>query len=300
MNNHTARLLALSIALFCSTALASAQWSFAMTDSTASLRGIHNTGGGVIWASGAAGTILRSEDEGYMWQTCSVPPDAAKLDFRAIFGWDANHAEVMASGPGVASRLYETTDGCATWHLLFENPDRDGFWDALTFHGNTGFILGDPVGGRFVLYRSDDLGRHWHRENSPALAAAAAGEGVFAASNSSLVVLSNFQLLFATGGIGGPRVFRVNSSGEWNATKVPMAGGRAERRYFLDRVPRLHPGSRGGWRLCEPRADRRHRGLDLRWRRYMAPGHNLSIRLSFQRRLGPETSSLDCCRSERQ
>jgi photosystem II stability/assembly factor-like uncharacterized protein len=102
---------------------------------------------------------------------------------------------VMSSGQGVESRLYETTDGCATWHLLFENPDRDGFWDALTFRGSGGFILGDPVGGRFVIYRSDDRGRHWHRDNSPGLSAATDGEGVFAASNSAMVLRPDSELL---------------------------------------------------------------------------------------------------------
>src|SRR5581483_7094305 len=165
--------------------------------------------------------------DGYMWQKCSVPADSPKLDFRAVFGWNANHADVLSSGPGAPSRLYETTDGCASWHLLFENPDHDGFWDALTFRDKEGFILGDPVEGRFVLYRSEDLGRHWRRDTSPGLAAAPEGEGVFAASNSSLVVLPNSGfLLFGTGGMGGPRVFRFDKSGKWSATKISITGGK--------------------------------------------------------------------------
>ncbi|HZS55349.1 MAG TPA: hypothetical protein VFA65_13190 [Bryobacteraceae bacterium] len=205
--------------------MAMAQWNLAESNSTASFRGIHNAGKGIIWASGTNGTVLRSEDDGYMWQQCSVPPDAQKLDFRGVFGWDADHASVMSIGTGAASRLYETTDGCATWHLLFENPDRDGFWDALLFHGKGGFILGDPVKGRFVLFRSDDSGKHWQRDDGSGLAAAPEGEGVFAASNSSLVVLPNSQLLFATGGVGGPHVFRRDKDGNWSNTKVPINGG---------------------------------------------------------------------------
>jgi photosystem II stability/assembly factor-like uncharacterized protein len=133
---------------------------------------------------------------------------------------------VMSSGPGAASRVYESKDGCATWRLFFENPDRDGFWDALTFRGTTGFILGDPVDGRFVIYRSDDLGKHWKRDNSRGLAAAN-GEGVFAASNSALVLLPNSELLFATGGVGGPRLFRLGKSGSWTVTRLPLAAGKA-------------------------------------------------------------------------
>jgi len=218
--------LTLSIPVLLSVAIGCAQWNEATTNSTESLRGMHNLGAGAIWASGTNGAVLRSEDDGYLWQQCAVPPGAAKLDFRAVFGWNENHAVAMSSGSGAASRLYETSDGCATWHLLFENPDREGFWDALAFRGNTGFILGDPVGGRFVVYRSDDLGRHWHRDNGPGLAAAPEGEGVFAASNSSFLARSNSELLFATGGVGGPRVFRFGDSGRWSAARVPIAGGK--------------------------------------------------------------------------
>lgn len=215
--------LALCAALFIPTA--STHWNLALTNSTAGLRGIDNAGGGVIWASGTNGTVLRSEDDGYMWQNCKLPPETAKLDFRAVHAWDADNAMVMSSGPGLASRLYETKNGGATWQQLFANPDREGFWDALVFHGKSGFILGDPVNGQFVIYRSDDLGHQWHREDSPGLNAAP-GEGVFAASNSSLVAVSASQLLFATGGVGGPRVFRQQPAGDWNAVKVPIAGGK--------------------------------------------------------------------------
>lgn len=207
-------------------ASASAQWKMAMTGSTAGLRGIHDAGMGVVWASGSNGSVLRSEDDGYMWQQCAAPFGAAQLDFRAVFGWDANHAMVLSSGPGATSRLYETTDGCATWRLLFENPDRDGFWDALTFRGTNGFILGDPVGRRFAVYRSNDLGRHWHRDSSPKLAAAK-DEGIFAASNSALTITPNSELLFATGSVGGPRLFRSDISGKWTVTKLPLASGKA-------------------------------------------------------------------------
>ncbi len=62
-----------------------------------------------------------------------MPPGAEKLDFRGIWAWDANTAVAMSSGPGDLSRLYKTTDGCSSWKLLYTNPDKDGFWDAIAF-----------------------------------------------------------------------------------------------------------------------------------------------------------------------
>jgi photosystem II stability/assembly factor-like uncharacterized protein len=215
-----------SILLLVTVATANGQWKVARTDNTADLRGIDNLGTGVIWAGGANGTVLRSEDDGYLWQLCTIPPGASKLDFRGVFGWDANHVVVMSIGNGVSSRLYETTDGCASWHLLFENPDHDGFWDAITFRANAGYILGDPVEGRFAVYRSIDFGRHWRRDDSPGLAAASEGEGAFAASNSSIVAGPGPKLLIATGGIGGPRMIRSEAPGRWSIARVPLAGGK--------------------------------------------------------------------------
>jgi len=127
-------------------AAARAQWTIENSGTTADLRGIDNVGGGVAWASGTNGTVLRTEDGGYVWQACTIPPGAEHLDFRGIQAFDANTAIVMSSGKGDLSRLYKTTDGCHTWKLLLENNDPDGFYDVITFWDKQhGFLLGDPV-----------------------------------------------------------------------------------------------------------------------------------------------------------
>src|ERR1700728_2815085 len=83
-------------------------WEAEHSGTNQPLRGIHTAGNGVAWASGARGTVLRTEDSGYVWQRCSMPEDAEKLDFRSIWAWDAQTAIVMSSGPGDQSRLYRT------------------------------------------------------------------------------------------------------------------------------------------------------------------------------------------------
>ena len=193
---------------------AHAQWQLENSGTTADLRGIDNVGGGVAWASGTNGTVLRTEDGGYQWQPCAVPPDAAKLDFRGIQAFDANTAIVMSSGTGDLSRLYKTTDGCQTWRLIFTNPDRDGFWDAVTFSGNrVGWLLGDPVHGQFQIWETTDGGKSWTRESkSKALSASARTAGAFAASNSVLSLSqrkSSFPI-FGSGGISGAFFFFIN------------------------------------------------------------------------------------------
>src|SRR5580704_13078939 len=176
--------------------LTQAQWDIQDSHTTASLRGIANVGGGVAWASGTDGTVLRTEDGGYLWQTCATPPGAEKLDFRGIQAFDANTAIVMSSGKGDLSRLYKTTDGCHSWKLLFTNPDKEGFWDVLQFADpKRGFLLGDPVpipgekDPRFVLeeiYNGGETWRAWQNE-TPALSTQN-GSSIFAASNSNMLV----------------------------------------------------------------------------------------------------------------
>jgi hypothetical protein len=189
------------------------------SNTTADLRGIDNVGGGIAWASGTNGTVLRTEDGGYVWQSCSVPPGAEKLDFRGIQAFDANTAIVMSSGPGDQSRLYKTTDGCHSWKLLFTNPHKNGFWDAVKFSDpKHGFVLGDPIeitpiAKRFELEQTYDGGEHWKmwEKTTDVLATRSDGYCAFAASNSSLIV-TNFSATFASGCQGGARIF-VASNG---------------------------------------------------------------------------------------
>ena len=195
--------------------VARAQWEIENSNTTADLRGIDNVGGGVAWASGTNGTVLRTEDGGYVWQKCSIPPGAEKLDFRGIQAFDANTAIVMSSGKGDLSRLYKTTDGCQSWKLVFTNPDKDGFWDAIRMWTPTdGFLAGDPVDGILYFAESTSYWNTFLDRGEDKLWKADVGEGAFAASNSSLAI-GPFrtkegearEVWFATGGTSGSRVF---------------------------------------------------------------------------------------------
>lgn len=222
------------------------------------LRGIHAVGNGVAWASGARGTVLRTEDSGYVWQRCSVPSGAEKLDFRSVWAWNAQTAMVMSSGPGEQSRLYRTTDGCAHWTLVATNKESSGFWDGLVFSDqNNGYLLGDPVNGQFTLLRTADGGLHWKSVTSKDLDVNGQKLGAFAASNQSMVlvgpVLGTVSMpWFGTSGATGgqhPYVFSggVNCGAEmanhnpercltrywtFQKTEVPMAGASESQGIF--------------------------------------------------------------------
>jgi photosystem II stability/assembly factor-like uncharacterized protein len=235
--------------LFAGLSSSYAQWKIEESHTAADLRGIANVGKGIVWASGTQGTILRTTDEGATWQPCTTPPDAEKLDFRGVQAFDENTAIVMSSGKGDLSRLYKTSDGCRTWKLVFTNPDKDGFWDAISGIPDDrpyrGVILGDPVGNVFQHLDFNEAGEGHktffnlvepggHLGGVTTMPSALPGESSFAASNSALIELTQAHgFAFATGGdISKPRVISsiCHVRGDvvecnTQASEVPMTSG---------------------------------------------------------------------------
>ena len=228
------RLLLLSAILALVAAPTQAQWQLQNAGTAADLRGIDSLGDGVAWASGSAGTVLRTEDMGKTWQHCATPPDAGKLDFRGIQAFNKDTALVMSSGKGDLSRLYRTTDACKTWTLVFSDPDDTGFFDAIRrVTDKQLFVLGDPVNGKFSMFTSRDAGSTWYIADDPGLDAPA-GAGAFAASNSSFLSFGT-NLVF---GSGGPQAaaYRMRPQCDaktgacnlsWQAFPTPLAHGAA-------------------------------------------------------------------------
>ncbi len=199
-----------------------AQFTLQQSNTTAGLRGIADVDGHVAWAGGSGGTVLRTLNGGSTWQTCPVPPNAEKLDFRGIQAFDEKSAIVMSSGKGEQSRVYKTTDGCATWQLVLKNPaEPDGFFDAMLFSKREeGWLLGDPVGGSFYLLHTENAGASWERSTAPSLASPPGAGGAFAASNQSLT-LSQRGPLF---GGGGGYIYR----GTWPACSLSIGYNEPE------------------------------------------------------------------------
>ncbi len=242
-------LFALPFLLALPVAAQTSSWQLEPSETTADLRGIHAVGGGVVWASGTRGTVLRSEDSGFEWQNCSVPPGADALDFRAVWAWDGDTALALSSGPGEQSRLYRTTDGCEHWTEITRNHNPNGFWDGIVFSDRkNGFLVGDPVDGQLYLAQTQDGGLHWTRIAAKSLDTQ--GRALFAASNSSIAlagaVLGTPQGAIHTPWIGlsGPGGAQVLSGGlscgmetahhdptacfrfwDFQPMPVPLAGG---------------------------------------------------------------------------
>lgn len=186
---------------------------------TVRLRGISAVDANVAWASGRDGTVLRTIDGGATWSNVSVP-DAKDLDFRDIEGFDANTAVALSIGPGDASRVYRTEDGGRTWKLALKNDDERAFFDCMVFQGNNGWMLGDPVDGRYQIRTTIDGGRTWALQ--PTGPEALQDEAAFAASG-TCIARTPWGETLAVGGGAASRAHLGDSGGRlWFAHATPM------------------------------------------------------------------------------
>lgn len=192
-------------------------WSLIPSVTSESLRGLAAVDDHVVWASGTAGTWLRTTNGGGTWTVGQVR-GAQKLDFRDVYAVDARTAYLLASGSGDQSRIYKTVDGGRTWILQFTNPDPTGFFDAFAFWDSKhGLALGDPVEGRFVVFITGDGGAHWERRIGPK---ALLKEGAFAASGTCLIARGEREAWFGT---SGARVFHSSDGGaSWTSELTPI------------------------------------------------------------------------------
>jgi photosystem II stability/assembly factor-like uncharacterized protein len=207
----------LSVALLTVTLSSAQSWIPQTSGTNASFRGIHAVDAQTVWVSGTAGTFVTTADGGATWHAAQVP-GAEKLDFRAVWAFDAKTAYLLSIGTGEQSRIYQTSDAGAHWKLLFTNPDAKGFFDGIVFWDHThGIVAGDPVDGRTTIFTTDDAGATWQRQASPE---AIGSEGAFAASNTSLALSGDHQVWLGT---TAARVLHSADNGRtWTAPATPI------------------------------------------------------------------------------
>jgi len=215
-------------------AAASSWWSVQPTGTDANLRGVAlvvHRGSTVIWATGAKGAIVRSQDGGKTWEPVHIS-GAETLDFRGVQTFDGKDVYVMSSGEGKASRIYKTTDGGTSWNVQYTDARKGFFLDALACSDEKNcFALSDPVDGKFLLLATTD-GAHWKELGREQMPAALAQEGAFAASNSSLLLFGKTDIYFATGGAKA-RVFHSKDLGQtWTVSETPVLCGKPSQGIF--------------------------------------------------------------------
>ena len=202
-------------------------WHDVASGSTASLRGISAVSANVVWASGSAGTVLRTLDRGATWQSVG-PPGTSTLQFRDIEAFGPNKALILSIGSGTDSRIYRTTDGGQTWTLVFQNTDPNAFYDCMTFFNKkVGLALSDPPDGlKFRVIKTTDGGQTWNVVDPAGMPPALPGEFAFAASGQCITSNHGRSAWFGSGGSAQARVFTSRNRGRtWTVSPTPLNSG---------------------------------------------------------------------------
>lgn len=204
------------------------------TLTSVSFRSMHVVSDDIIWAGGSAGTIIRTTDGAKNWEVFTINKS---YDFRGIHAFDAHTAVAMSAGEAQtgAAKIYKTTDGGMNWKIVFETIETGVFLDCLKFKDKkTGYVLGDPIGGKPYVLKTTNGGESWERVNPEILPDVISGEASFAASNSNISLVKN-RMLFST----QSRVFISENDGEsWQVSQTPFEQGSTSGifgLYFMDK-----------------------------------------------------------------
>jgi photosystem II stability/assembly factor-like uncharacterized protein len=233
---RTIPVFALSVlGLTSASALLQAQWLPQSSGTTSELRGLSVPTRNVVWASGARGRYVRSVDGGRSWAADSVP-DVSRLDFRAVFAFDASTAFLLSAGPaeGGQANIYSTVDRGAHWTRVYSITQAGVFLDAIAFWDRQhGIAMSDPIEGRWFLLTTADGGRTWTRIPPERIPPVLQGEAAFAASGTCLTVQGGRNVWIGTGGAAKARVFRSTDRGRtWSVAETPVHAGGASAGIF--------------------------------------------------------------------
>jgi photosystem II stability/assembly factor-like uncharacterized protein len=195
----TVRLFILLLLLSFFTFPAGAQTIELLTSGQAvSIRGLCPVNDDVIWVSGSHGTVGRSLDGGKTWQW-NIVKGFEKTDFRDIEAFNAQTAIIM--GIAEPARILKTTDGGASWKVVFTDSTKGMFLDAMDFFDNKhGVVVGDPIDSKFFIAKTTNGGNTWHKTPAIMQSNSAPGEACFASSGTNIHYFRNKDFLFVSGG----------------------------------------------------------------------------------------------------
>jgi photosystem II stability/assembly factor-like uncharacterized protein len=198
-------------------------WQALETGVEAGFRGLSAVSEVVAWASGSAGTVIRTIDGGQTWEDVSIP-ETDSIQYRDIEAFDANTAIVLSAG--LPALIYKTTNGGQTWEQKYFSMAEGTFYDAMDFwDGQNGIAFGDAINGRLLILKTQDGGETWQELPFEQRPQALAGQGGFAASGTCLRTLGDSTVYIGLGGQEAS-LFYSNDRGEsWNKTITPLQSG---------------------------------------------------------------------------
>jgi photosystem II stability/assembly factor-like uncharacterized protein len=194
-----------------------------------SLRGLSSSRAGnqtILYATGSNGVILRSPDSGKSWTSLHIL-NSDTADFRGVQSFGTNIAYVFSVGNDNKSHIYKTSDAGQTWHVKYSDPRHAFFLDALACRSEkVCFAISDPIDGKFPILHTED-GEHWTEFPQESEPTALPTEGLFAASNTSLILCgpNKTDIFFATGGPAARIFHSPDNAKTWTVATTPILSG---------------------------------------------------------------------------
>jgi type IX secretion system substrate protein len=146
------------VLLMCSS-LTYSQWSEQTSPITTLLYSVSAVDNNVVWACGNVGKVLRTTNGGATWDSVPTPllPPIALYNI-----WGINATTAIVTGSPSDTYVFKTTNSGAFWAQVFSQVG--GFIDAIIqtdASQNKMFMMGDPVGSRWSLWKSTNNGSTW-------------------------------------------------------------------------------------------------------------------------------------------
>lgn len=133
-------------------------WDEIPTGISVQLNCVSNVSGQVAWACGQNGTVIRTSNYGYNWVNSSgnLPNTITLVSISAV---DASTA-LAAGYIDTNTFVYRSSNGGVNWTLVFNQ--QGGYINTVWMVPVTFvYLLGDPVGGRWSIWRSTNIGVNW-------------------------------------------------------------------------------------------------------------------------------------------
>ena len=151
--------LFITVILFSITVGINSQWFELNTGVTTRLNSLSSIKDVTTWACGAVGTVIKSSNMGDSWSNGNLSGIPVTSNLNHIYCLNENIVISLGNDQN-STYLYRTADDGNTWAVKLQQPA--GKFNALHFNDiNTGVLVGDPVGGRWSIWKTIDGGLNW-------------------------------------------------------------------------------------------------------------------------------------------
>jgi len=187
-------------------------WTIQNSGINTNLASVKAVSPSVAWAAGSQAEVLATTNGGSTWNSVGAGAIGG-ADIYVINALDANTAFVSTT-PGSSTIIYRTTDGGSTWTNVFSLAS--GFIDGIKmFDASNGIAVGDPVGGKWTVLKTNNGGAAWARIHTEPLQV-----GSEAGWNNALATFGSSNIWFGT---DSARIYRSTDGGvTWSSSQVPF------------------------------------------------------------------------------